>query len=66
MKRNLIRFFMTAAAAAFLFAAHTGVTAQTAPSAQHKAQHLPRIRPLHLQPYAREIVGAELRRHELA
>jgi len=38
MKRNLIRFFMTAAAAAFLFAAHTRVTAQTAPSAQHKAQ----------------------------
>src|SRR6202047_1451192 len=36
MKRNLIRFFM--AAAAFLFAAHTGVTAQTAPSAQHKPQ----------------------------
>src|ERR1019366_9851642 len=38
MKRNVIRLFLTAAAAAFLFAAQTRVAGQTTPSAQHKAQ----------------------------
>jgi len=38
MKRNLIRLFFAAAAAALLIAAQTQVAGQTAPSAQHKAQ----------------------------
>jgi N-acyl homoserine lactone hydrolase len=38
MKRNVIRLFLTAAAAAFLFAAQTQGGGQSAPSAPHKAQ----------------------------
>jgi len=38
MKRNLIRLFLTAAAAALLFAAQTRIAGQTTPAAQHKAQ----------------------------
>src|SRR5216683_8423370 len=41
MKRNVIRLFVVAAAAAFLFALQTMVSGQTTPSTQHKAQ-LPR------------------------
>ena len=38
MKRNAIRLFLAAAAAAFLFAAQTQGGGQAAPSGQHKAQ----------------------------
>ena len=38
MKRNVIRLFLAATAAAFLFAAQTRVAGQATPSAQHKAQ----------------------------
>ena len=38
MKRNLIRLFVAAAAAALLFSAQTRVAGQTTPSVQHKAQ----------------------------
>jgi N-acyl homoserine lactone hydrolase len=38
MKRNVIRFFLAAAAGVFLFSAPTNGGAQTASSAQHKAQ----------------------------
>jgi glyoxylase-like metal-dependent hydrolase (beta-lactamase superfamily II) len=38
MKRNVIRMFLAAAAAALLLAAQTKVAGQNAPSAQHKAQ----------------------------
>src|SRR5713226_7923517 len=41
MKRNVIRLFVVAAAAAFLFAPQTMVSGQTTPSTQHKGQ-LPR------------------------
>jgi N-acyl homoserine lactone hydrolase len=38
MKRNVIRLFLVAVTAAFLFAAHTQSGGQSAPSAPHKAQ----------------------------
>ena len=38
MKRNLIRLFVAAAAAALLFATQARIAGQTTPSAQHKAQ----------------------------
>jgi N-acyl homoserine lactone hydrolase len=37
MKRNVIRLFVVAATAAFLFAPQTSVSGQTTPAAQHKA-----------------------------